>query len=411
MASSSSLHMTWPKTCRCIYFISNRLVRRAFPIALATTCIILIMVLLQNKLALNNVQEYTLQSDRLIGFRRMVSVSREETVYEDKGKAQRESNPGAKDTYNKVGKQQENQRNVTKKTRYLRYFAESRRNTFPLSVRPDPYAINNQYVCRSSKDLDLLILVISASEHFHTRHVVRTTWGDVKNYPNHQIRVVFLLGLSNNDSVNAQINKENSANKDIVQGNFNDSYRNLTHKAVMGMRWTLEYCPNAKLVVKVDDDTFVNMFKLLDDMYIYKNKSKEIFCYKRDANSSIIQRTEGQWPLSLDFFRNMTHFPFPHCNGFFVIFSADIIKPLYEASKIAPFIWMDDVYLTGLVPEIIGGIQLTALDSLMYYEAIGFDCFKSQKKRCNLLAMITYSRGVLEYLWNSIQANRKLPLA
>ncbi len=39
-------------------------------------------------------------------------------------------------------------------------------------------------------------------------------------------------------------------------------YRNLTYKHIMGLKWVSTYCSNAHTVVKVDDDTFVNIFQL-----------------------------------------------------------------------------------------------------------------------------------------------------
>ena len=42
---------------------------------------------------------------------------------------------------------------------------------------------------------------------------------------------------------------------DTVQGNFIDSYQNLTHKAVLGLRWLSQFCPEAAYAIKADDDT------------------------------------------------------------------------------------------------------------------------------------------------------------
>lgn len=50
---------------------------------------------------------------------------------------------------------------------------------------------------------------------------------------------------------------------DIVQEDFVDSYRNLTHKAIMALRWVSQNCQNAKLILKADDDIFINIFKLV----------------------------------------------------------------------------------------------------------------------------------------------------
>ncbi len=51
---------------------------------------------------------------------------------------------------------------------------------------------------------------------------------------------------------------------DLVQENFLDSYRNLTLKTLMGIRWASIYCANAKFIVKIDDDVVLNPYFLVN---------------------------------------------------------------------------------------------------------------------------------------------------
>lgn len=46
-----------------------------------------------------------------------------------------------------------------------------------------------------------------------------------------------MLGAVNNESLQNAINEESERYHDLVQGNFVDSYRNLTYKHVMGLKW------------------------------------------------------------------------------------------------------------------------------------------------------------------------------
>ena len=46
---------------------------------------------------------------------------------------------------------------------------------------------------------------------------------------------------------------------DLIQEDFQDSYRNLTLKTVMGLKWSAIFCPQAKFVMKTDDDIFINV--------------------------------------------------------------------------------------------------------------------------------------------------------
>ena len=45
-----------------------------------------------------------------------------------------------------------------------------------------------------------------------------------------------------------------------MQGNFLDTYYNLTYKSVMGHLWVSEFCRQAELVVKTDDDIYVDLY-------------------------------------------------------------------------------------------------------------------------------------------------------
>ena len=58
------------------------------------------------------------------------------------------------------------------------------------------------------------------------------------------------------------ISEESSAHGDIVQGEFLDTYHNLSYKAIMGNLWVSEFCEQAEFVVKTDDDIFVDMFEV-----------------------------------------------------------------------------------------------------------------------------------------------------
>ena len=59
----------------------------------------------------------------------------------------------------------------------------------------------------------------------------------------------------------------------MIQENFLDSYHNLTYKSVMWLRWTAEYCPKAKYLLKMDDDIFVNIFKMVDWLKMLEKKN------------------------------------------------------------------------------------------------------------------------------------------
>ena len=59
-----------------------------------------------------------------------------------------------------------------------------------------------------------------------------------------------------------RLEEENSKHGDLVQGDFLDTYHNLSYKATMGNLWVAEFCSQAQFVVKTDDDMYVDLYEV-----------------------------------------------------------------------------------------------------------------------------------------------------
>ena len=280
---------------------------------------------------------------------------------------------------------------------------------FPLTISESPYIIYNKDICNSEREILFLVLVHTATEHFKRRQSLRKTWGNITLYQTYQMRIVFLLGIPKNRSLNAKIKEENSQHGDIVQGNFIDDYVNLTHKGVMGLRWVTENCRQAKFIVKVDDDVFVNTLLLIENLLgKFWYSSRHIM---GDVLHSALIFRWGKWDAGKDQFVNMTNYPFPYCTGVFVILTNDIVEELYKAAKATDFFWIDDVYLFGILPDKVGNISLSPLAGLAKYEQTAIDCFAATEKKCDLLAANANDYEVMEKMWGwALWQNTKLAM-
>ncbi|CAF4993972.1 unnamed protein product, partial [Rotaria magnacalcarata] len=94
---------------------------------------------------------------------------------------------------------------------------------------------------------------------------------------------------------------ENDLYQDIVQEDFLDSYRNLTHKAVMALKWISTYCSQASYILTTDDDMIVNTFMLLKhlkfrDSYQMK-QNNSIFCRVYES-MDVFRDKNIKWYLS-----------------------------------------------------------------------------------------------------------------
>ena len=162
---------------------------------------------------------------------------------------------------------------------------------------------------------------------------------------------------------------------DILQGDFIDTYRNLTHKTILGIKWMSEYCDNARFIMKIDDDMVVNT-KSLSDYFLNLTKNKTItfnnsmygVCYARpkpyrDKNS--------KWYVSSEIFADEIY---PnYCLGSAYIFTSDLMKPMYNLTQYIKSFIMEDVYVGMLANQLNTSFnQIWQYWSYNPYKAINF---------------------------------------
>ena len=279
--------------------------------------------------------------------------------------------------------------------------------SFPLTVGDNPYIINNSKICNGVKKMAFLVLVHTATNHSARREAIRKTWANYSVYQKYKMRIVFLVGLPQNGSLQEQLDDESRVHGDLVQGNFLDTYHNLTHKGVMGLRWVTENCRQAKFIVKVDDDVFVNTLLLIKNVLLKYWNSPRIIIGARVINPKI--RRSGKWAVDEHEFSGLERYPFPYAQGEFVVMTSDMIKPLYKAAKITPFFWIDDIYLFGQLPTKVGNIRHVRIDTVNNNETTANECFSSTRVKCHLVAAYAYSDGVMSRMWGwALKQNKKL---
>ena len=105
----------------------------------------------------------------------------------------------------------------------------------------------------------ILIAVHSLASDPEPRHQIRQTWGSIRRHEQYRVKTVFMLGKA---AAQDAVAEESRKYGDIVQEDFVEHYRNLTLKHVMVLKWVQTFCPDARFVIKVDDDVFINMFQL-----------------------------------------------------------------------------------------------------------------------------------------------------
>ena len=108
------------------------------------------------------------------------------------------------------------------------------------------YLINEPDFC-DTQEIDLLVLVSSSVSHVENRDSIRQTWGGGSTAQ--RVKVLFMLGQG--EERQSLVREESGLNKDIVQEDFKDSYRNLTLKTVMGLKWAAIFCPQVRVLTDI----------------------------------------------------------------------------------------------------------------------------------------------------------------
>lgn len=132
---------------------------------------------------------------------------------------------------------------------------------------------------KSKNELLFISFVIIAPHFFEKRNQIRNTWANKQFY--NDLRNMFVIGLSKNETVNALIREEFDIHQDLLQiENLTDSYHVINIKIMKSFKWISTYCSNAKYILRICDDVIVNTPKLINDFRhdsFYKYKENKMF--------------------------------------------------------------------------------------------------------------------------------------
>ncbi|XP_046361991.2 beta-1,3-galactosyltransferase 5-like [Haliotis rufescens] len=224
--------------------------------------------------------------------------------------------------------------------------------------------LENTQLCRGVSEVDVVFVVHSTTDHYDRRQIFRTIFQKQKTHTNYTVRHVFLLGQRNDVKIQEIINQEFNQHGDIVQGRFQDSYRNLTYKAVMGLKWISHNCRDVKYVIKMDDDVYVSLRMFFTYIYHQYTGDNRVLCWSWKSSTVLVNRG-GKWSIDKDDLRQYDLFPLDYCSGFAVVIPGAITPALYKATRLVPFMWIDDYFLSGMARAAV--TKLHDLSPYHYY--------------------------------------------
>lgn len=212
-------------------------------------------------------------------------------------------------------------------------------NTKPINNIYNKFRIVRDFRC--SMETLLTIVVKSYSANVQQRHTIRKTWGSCKNK---QVQIVFLLGYSKTEI--DIVKNEFIEYKDIIQGSFEDIYKNNIFKTHMAYDWIKSKCFLSKWVFFVDDDYFVNIPNLLQFTHAKAGFDENALYGYKQCNKSPV-RLDGKF---LKWYISEEEYPYtimpPFLSGGSILAPINVVKKLRLAFPFSKRIWLDDVFIS-----------------------------------------------------------------
>jgi hypothetical protein len=218
------------------------------------------------------------------------------------------------------------------------------------------YRLDNQNLCQfdskssHSQRIFLFVYIHSAPENYMKRLLLRQTWMRPSLY-DLPVRFAFFVGLRSNDStINQAVQLESDHFQDVIQAEFEDSYKNLSLKSLSALHWITVNCNWTRYVLKTDDDAYVNMRALLRHLKDIDSAGglkprRLILC--RIWKDMHVLRDDIKWGVSREEFPG-DFYP-AYCSGIAWVMTRDMIVAMDRIANRVKRFWIDDVYITGIL--------------------------------------------------------------
>ena len=267
---------------------------------------------------------------------------------------------------------------------------------------PQNFSITGSNICDPKFSTILFVgPSVVDSETNKGRLEIRKTWAS-RFYADNWLqtsktRLVFFFGSLglNNDQLQT-LKNEAGIFKDIVVGDFQDSYGNLSLKMTVIISWVAKYCPNVEAMVKVDMDTFVNVELLLGLLQELPSKTYPNYVLgkqHRISNPPVVR--SGRWAVPKSIYR-YKNFP-TYVLGHSYVVSGSAVKLLAKSFPYFPIIPNEDAFVTGIMPVVL---NITRFGS-SFADKFTTNWFEDFKK--NILVSVILRRKSRGEIWNLIK--------
>lgn len=145
-----------------------------------------------------------------------------------------------------------------------------------------------------SQSAFLVIVIVTGPKNYERRKVIRDTWLNIPKILRPEVRHFFVIGDSGlSDSERAAILDESATHKDILRIPVEESFNLLTNK-VLATYVRLNENFKFDYLMKVDDDSFVRVPDLLDELK-NSNYKKSLYWGFFDGRAPVLKSEKNKW--------------------------------------------------------------------------------------------------------------------
>lgn len=265
---------------------------------------------------------------------------------------------------------------------------------------------NNVIYCQPSRTSTgslartLTIVVNSRFDNFARRQRARTSWLNGPNLKRQlcsttaniqRVEWAFALGRPEDRTEPAtELVQEADSFGDLLMFDVHESYRNMTRKHLAIFQWLLagvelrsrqrqQRSLDGQLLLKCDDDADLDLGQMISKYSLESHPSGErnlLMCARFQSHSPVLRKLNRQttkWSLTR---REWPYDTFPsYCSGLAYLASVELVEKLYliaplvDAAELQPPLWIDDVYVTGVLLAAleVGDLKLVKLNPFFCY--------------------------------------------
>ncbi|XP_018609421.1 beta-1,3-galactosyltransferase 2 [Scleropages formosus] len=268
-----------------------------------------------------------------------------------------------------------------------------------------PYLINEPDRCKGRNPF-LIFMIAVEPENMDARNAIRQTWGNDSVAPGLDLVRLFLLGQRNDSDgyLQRSIRRESWKYHDIIQHAYQDTYKNLTIKTLMGMKWVANHCPHARYVMKTDSDMFVNT-----EYLIYKLLKPDVPPRQNYFTGYLMRgyapnrNKDSKWYMPQYVYPSERYPVF--CSGTGYVFSGDLAEKIYKVALSIPYLHLEDVCV---------GICLAKLhiEPMPPPNEFLFNHWRVSYSSCKYSHLVTshqFKPNEIVKYWNDFQKNKHNP--